>query len=763
MADETALTLINKLDFGDPLYLHPSDTTGTPLISYKLTGTENYNVWNRAMLLALGTKNKVGFIDGTCIKSTTDPAFAKLYMGQIFSNNASAIWKDLSDTYDSVDGSVTFNLHHKINSLTKSGSSVDRSSHANGFTAHNQLIKLMQFLMGLDDIYQPVRSNLLTRDPLPDVKTAFAVVSREESHRGLHADGKSNKTQASAFFVKNQNQKVQTPTFTTKPGFDNTRRGPNMNLKCDKCQKFGHTIERCFELKGYPPGYKKKNYNFNKSKNASNNSIVDNTNLNSNQDCSTSSSSVPLSFSHKQMMKILNLISDKSPTVEMSSNMSGMFINNSKLFNERFNEFFKFNSSKTMTHKSQGWIVDTGANQHITSIEECLFDVVDISKLHLTVDHPNGTQARIIKVGNLKLTDNITLFDVLVVPDYCVSLIFVSKLSKDSKLFVGFDESYCYIQDLKLMKTVGTGRSSGGLYLFNAIDYCKMNSSSCNAICYVSAQLWHQRLGHPFDQVLKVLKGHLKIDNTNISYPCDTCHRAKQIRDPFPLSEHKSKDLGDLVHLDLWGPFKIQSREGIKTIRTDNGSEFINQNLKNFCLNNGILHQTTYVYTPQQNGIAERKHRHLLNVARSLMFQGGLPLNMWSEYIMTATYLINRTPSYVLSGKSPYDLVFGVSPKLSHLKCFGCLCYATVLNNSIKFFSRSEKCFFIGYSNSKKDSDFFSQFQNNKNIPSDLNHLNLFDNLESVSKYTSSPNDEGRVVYDLGEGSSVHSEPTTTL
>ncbi|XP_071740248.1 uncharacterized protein [Rutidosis leptorrhynchoides] len=144
MADENVLTLINKLDFGDPLYLHPSDTTGTPLISYKLIGTENYNVWNRAMLLALGTKNKVGFIDGTCVKSTTDPALAsqwdrcnsvvlswilssiseELYMGQIFPNNASAVWKDLSDTYDKVDGSVTFNLHHKINSLTQSGSYV---------------------------------------------------------------------------------------------------------------------------------------------------------------------------------------------------------------------------------------------------------------------------------------------------------------------------------------------------------------------------------------------------------------------------------------------------------------------------------------------------------------------------------------------------------------------------------------------------------------------------------------------------------------
>lgn len=103
-----AVTLINKLDFGDPLYLHPSDTTGTPLISYKLIGTENYNVWSRAMLLALETKNKIGFINGTCQRNIDDAILARqwdrcnsvvltwilssiseeLYSGQIFSNTA---------------------------------------------------------------------------------------------------------------------------------------------------------------------------------------------------------------------------------------------------------------------------------------------------------------------------------------------------------------------------------------------------------------------------------------------------------------------------------------------------------------------------------------------------------------------------------------------------------------------------------------------------------------------------------------------------
>lgn len=85
-----------------------------------------------------------------------------------------------------------------------------------------------------------------------------------------------------------------------------------------------------------------------------------------------------------------------------------------------------------------------------------------------------------------------------------------------------------------------------------------------------------------------------------------------------------------------------------KTLRTDNGTEFVNKELSHALVHHGITHQKSCVYTPQQNGIVERKHRQLHNTARALRTHVGLPLHFWGDCLMTTTYLINRTPTPLL-------------------------------------------------------------------------------------------------------------------
>ena len=124
---------------------------------------------------------------------------------------------------------------------------------------------------------------------------------------------------------------------------------------------------------------------------------------------------------------------------------------------------------------------------------------------------------------------------------------------------------------------------------------------------------------------------------------------------------------------------------------------------QNYLQQKGIISQRSCPYTPQQNGVAERKNHHLLDVVRTLLIESSVPTKFWVEALSTAVYLINRLPTVTLNYDSPYLRLFGIPPEYKSLYTFGCVCFVHLPpTERHKLAAQSVTCVFMGYSPTEK-------------------------------------------------------------
>ncbi|KAH9762600.1 Integrase catalytic domain-containing protein [Citrus sinensis] len=284
------------------------------------------------------------------------------------------------------------------------------------------------------------------------------------------------------------------------------------------------------------------------------------------------------------------------------------------------------------------------------------------------------------------------------------------------------------------------GDKNNGLYVLQGIaitgDVSVPTSKNPN-----KTLIWHMRLGHMSERGMKILEkqGVLGDDKVGSVEFCEVCVLGKSSRTSFKTAVHKTKGTLDYIHSDLWGPaqtislggakyflsliddysrmvwvyllksknkvfekFKqwkalVETQTGrkVKRLRIDNGLEFCNQQFNDFCAQNGVVRHKTVRHTPQQNGLAERMNRTLMDKVRCLLIHSKLSQSLWAETLMIACYLVNRSPSNGIDFKTPVEMWSGRAANYSDLKIFVCPAFAHIKQGKLE--PRTLKCVFLEY------------------------------------------------------------------
>ncbi|GJZ43751.1 putative ribonuclease H-like domain-containing protein [Tanacetum coccineum] len=174
-----------------------------------------------------------------------------------------------------------------------------------------------------------------------------------------------------------------------------------------------------------------------------------------------------------------------------------------------------------------------------------------------------------------------------------------------------------------------------------------------------------------------------------------------------------------------------QLNHNVKIIRCDNGTEFKNHAMNEFCAKKGIKREFSVARTPQQNGVAERKNRTLIEAARTMLADSLLPIPFWAEAVNTACYVLNRVLVTKPQNKTPYELLIGKSPSISFMRPFGCpLTILNTLDSLGKFDGKSDEGYLLGYSTSSKAFRVYNK--RTKRVEENL-HINFLEDQPNVA------------------------------
>ncbi|GJZ72475.1 retrovirus-related pol polyprotein from transposon TNT 1-94, partial [Tanacetum coccineum] len=395
------------------------------------------------------------------------------------------------------------------------------------------------------------------------------------------------------------------------------------------------------------------------------------------------------------------------------------------------------------------WYLDSSCSKHMTGNRSRLKNFM--KKFIGTVRFENDHFGAIMGYGDYVIGDSVISM-VYYVEGLRHNLFSVGQFC-DSDVEVAFRKHLCYVRDVDGVELLKGSRGSNMYTIF--VEYMMKSSP----ICLLSkgsknkSWLWHHRLNHlNFDTINDVARKDLVRGLPRLKFEkdhlCSTCQLGKSKK-----YTHKSKSKNTIMevlhtlHMDLCGPMRVQSINGKKYIlvivddysrftwvkfliskdetlefvikflkqiqvglnktvlyiRTDNGTEFVNQVLTEFYESIGISYQKSVPGTPQQNGVVERRNHTLVEAARTMLIFSKALMFLWAKAVASACYTQNRSLFHTRHNKTPYELVHDKKPDLIFLHIFGALCYPINDSEDLgKLKAKANIRIFVGYAPNRK-------------------------------------------------------------
>lgn len=400
------------------------------------------------------------------------------------------------------------------------------------------------------------------------------------------------------------------------------------------------------------------------------------------------------------------------------------------------------------------FLVDSGATDHLINRDDIFESYIDLKPPIKIAVAKNGVFVTATKRGSINVTSSEgvqgTLDNVLYCPEVPHNLLSVKKMQQ-AGVTVTFKPNVVEISKNGTIITFAKPLNNL-IAIILKIDKSKINSNlRAFNIINNNYKLWHQRLGHISKNKFLELKNKNMIDDANqidqvlpIDSLCEACINGKQACLPFEKAKNKDyiKRPLFIIHSDVCGPItpstindknyfvifvdefthycvtylikhksdvfsvfqdfgaKSEARFNLKIVYLfiDNGLEYLSNEMKNYCVSKGITYHLTVPRTPQLNGVSERMIRTITEKARAMISGAKLDKVFWGEAVLTATFLINLTPTKALDfDKTPYELWHDKKPKLKYLRIFGSTVYVHNKVRKTKFDDKSWKSILVGY------------------------------------------------------------------